>query len=224
MRHTGAMAQADNKKVTRVFDRIAPRYDRSMQRAERFFLGRGREWATARASADVLELAVGTGLNLPKYEGSTRVVGVDLSAQMISIARTRIADCGLGDRVRVEVGDVQALQFPDASFDTVVSTYTFCTIPDPSAAAREALRALRPGGRFLLVEHGPSTNRAIYGMQRVLDPLFVRLEADHITRDPVPYVEGAGFEVDEVHRDKLGIVFRVAATKPARSEQRDLAS
>jgi len=185
-----------------------------MLRCERFFLGRGREWATALARGDVLELAVGTGLNLPAYSTSTRVLGVDLSEQMVSMARERIVEHGLGDRARVAVGDVQALDLSNESFDTVVSTYTFCTIPEPQAAAREAFRALRPGGRFLLVEHGRSVNRVVYTAQRALDPLFVRFQADHITRDPVPYVEETGFHVDEVHRNTMGIVFRVAATKP----------
>jgi len=207
------MARADNAHVRRYFDKLAPKYDRSMQRCERFFLGHGREWATARASGEVLELAVGTGLNLPQYPSSSKVVGIDLSEQMLAVARTRISGCGIGDRVRVEPGDVQVLGFSEDSFDTVVSTYTFCTIPDPAAAAREAFRALRPGGRFLLVEHGPSTSRVAYAAQRALDPLFVRFQADHITRDPVPYVAGAGFGVDEVHRSKAGIVFHVAATK-----------
>ena len=209
------MARADNAKVRRVFDKVAPKYDRSMLRCERFFLGRGREWATARAHGEVLELAVGTGLNLPAYPPSARVLGIDLSEQMIAVARERIAEHGLGDRARVEVGDVQAVDAPNHSFDTVVSTYSFCTIPDPTAAAREAFRTLRPGGHVLLVEHGPSANRGVYTAQRALDPLFVRFQADHLTRDPVPYVEEAGFQVDEVHRNKMGIVFRVAATKPA---------
>jgi ubiquinone/menaquinone biosynthesis C-methylase UbiE len=212
---THKMARADNAKVRRVFDKVAPKYDRSMQRCERLFLGRGRAWATARASGDVLELAVGTGLNLPEYLPSTQVLGIDLSEQMVAVARTRIAECGLGDRTSVEPGDVQALDLPSESFDTAVSTYTFCTIPDPAAAAREAFRTLRAGGRFLLVEHGPSTNRFACAVQRALDPLFVRLQADHLTRDPVPYVEAAGFRVDQVHRDRLGVVFRVLATKPS---------
>jgi len=208
------VARADNAQVRRYFDKLAPKYDASMQRCERYFFGHARGWATSRASGDVLELAVGTGLNLPEYPASARVMGIDLSEEMLAVARTRIAESGIADRARVDTGDVQTLGFPGDSFDTIVSTYTFCTIPDPAAAAREAFRVLRPGGRFLLVEHGPSTSRIAHSVQRVLDPLSVRFQADHLTRDPVPYVMGAGFGVDEVHRSKLGIVFRVAATKP----------
>ena len=214
MSETRQMATSDNAQVRRYFDKTATKYDRSMTRCERFFLGPAREWATARASGEVLELAVGTGLSLPKYPPSVRVLGVDLSSEMLDVARNRIAGLGLAGRARVQLSDVQALDLPSDSFDTVVSTYTFCTIPDPAAAATEAFRVLRAGGRFLLVEHGASTNAAVYSAQRVLDPLIVRLQADHITRDPVPYLDLAGFRVDEVHRSRLGIVFRVAASKP----------
>lgn len=207
--------QDDNAHVARVFDKFAPKYDRSMARWERFFLGPGREWATRLAQGDVLELAVGTGLNLPAYAGATSVLGVDLSEGMLAIAQSRIAGQGLGDRVRVEAGDVQALDVGDESRDTVVSTYTFCTIPDPMAAAREAFRVLRPGGRFLLVEHGPSSLGLVSGLQRAMEPLALRFAADHLTRDPVPCVAAAGFRVDDVQRSRAGIVFRVAATKAA---------
>jgi ubiquinone/menaquinone biosynthesis C-methylase UbiE len=206
-----------NAHVRRVFDTFAPKYDRSMQRWERYVLGHSRRWATAQARGDVLELAVGTGLNLPDYAAATTVLGVDLSENMLAIAQRRITDTGLGDRVSVQLGDVQALDLPDETRDTVVSTYTFCTVPDPSAAAREAFRMLRPGGRFLLVEHGPSTNVVVCLGQRAVEPLTVRFGADHLTRDPVPFVREAGFRVDDVQRSRAGIVFRVAASKAASS-------
>jgi ubiquinone/menaquinone biosynthesis C-methylase UbiE len=137
-------------------DAHAADYDEQMAVAERRLLGDQRGWATLRAHGRVLELAVGTGLNLPRYPDAVEhVLGIDLSEQMLERARARIADQRLA-RVEVRQGDVEHLDLPDASVDCVVSTYSLCTVPDPAAALREARRVLVPGGRLVLVEHGPA--------------------------------------------------------------------
>ena len=102
---------------------MAPRYDRSMLRCERFFLPHGRQGATSQATGPVLEIAIGTGLSLPAYPPDTKVVGIYISEGMVKQAHDRIAEKGMADRAPAEVGDVQALDLRDDSFDTVVSTY-----------------------------------------------------------------------------------------------------
>ncbi|MBB2748410.1 UNVERIFIED_ORG: ubiquinone/menaquinone biosynthesis C-methylase UbiE [Microbispora rosea subsp. rosea] len=149
--------------VRRVFDRLADRYDDQMLAWERRLFPGSREWAVGQARGHVVELAVGTGLNLPLYGAGTTVVGIELSERMLELARRRVAEAGLGERVELRQGDVQRLDLPDGVADTVLSTFTMCTIPDPLAAAREAYRMLRPGGRFVLAEHGPSSNPVIRG-------------------------------------------------------------
>lgn len=198
--------------VERVFDATARRYDRSIRCFERLAARGAREWTVASAYGRTLELAVGTGLNLPLYDSRvTQVTGVDVSGRMLDLARERVAREGL-QHVELRYGDVQALDLPDEAFDTVVSTFTFCTIPDPAAASREAYRLLRPGGRFTLTEHGPSTSRLGRLAMRAMDPLCIRFTADHLLRDPVPYLTDAGFSVTETHRGgRGGIVFRVIA-------------
>jgi len=117
--------------------------------------------------------------------------------------------------VDLRLGDVQALDVPDECVDTLVSTYAFCTIPDPDRVASEAFRVLVPGGRFVLAEHGPSTNTVVRALMKAVEPLSVRFGADHLTREPVGYLENAGFLIDEVQRSgRGGIVFRVVARKP----------
>jgi ubiquinone/menaquinone biosynthesis C-methylase UbiE len=113
------------------------------------------------------------------------------------------------------VGDAQALDFPGGSFDTVVCTLSLCTIPDDRAAVAEVRRVLRPGGRFLLLEHVRSPVLPIRLGQRLLEPLAVRFEADHLLREPLDHLYAEGFEVEQLERSKLGIVERVAARKPS---------
>lgn len=203
-----------NADVRRVFDRLADRYDRQMELAERLLFAGSRQWATSLACGRVVEIAVGTGLNLPLYPADTHVTGIELSAEMLRRARRRVAEAGLGDRVELRQGDAQALDLTDGCADTVVSTFTICTIPDPAAAIGEAFRVLRPGGRFVLAEHGPSWVPLIRAGMRLIEPLTVRLCADHLTRDPRPLLEQAGFAIETATRAKAGISFRVLATRP----------
>jgi ubiquinone/menaquinone biosynthesis C-methylase UbiE len=208
------VARPDNARIAQVFDTMAPQYDRQIGFAERRLLGNPRGWAAGHASGRVLEIAVGTGLNLPLYGPAvSAVTGIDLSEGMLALARQRITDHHLA-HCEVRRGDVQALDLPDESVDTVVSTLTYCTIPDPALASAEALRVLVPGGRFVLAEHGPSTNRVLSWFMRAVEPLTLKFEADHLVRDPVPYLEAAGFVVDSVDRTGLGgTCFRVLAHK-----------
>ncbi len=208
------MHQPSNAVIETLYDKSAGGYDRQMGFVERLLFRGLRAWAVSQARSEVVEIAVGTGLNLPLYGAAVRrVVGIDLSEQMLAVARTRVADHGLHD-VELRRGDVQALDLPDASADTVLSTFTFCTIPDPLAAAREAYRVLRPGGRFVLAEHGPTTSALGRAVMRMIEPPMIRLVADHLTRDPVPYLTDAGFTVAQVHRSGPGgSAFRVLAHK-----------
>ncbi|WP_330232223.1 class I SAM-dependent methyltransferase [Nocardia sp. NBC_00508] len=200
-------------RVERVFDRLAAGYDRQIGWSERVLLGDARRWAVDQARGAVVEIGVGSGLNLPLYGPAVeRVVGVDLSERMLELARARIP---AAPPVELVHGDVQQLDLPEGSADSVVSTYTFCTIPDPLAAARAAWRVLRPGGVFAAVEHGPARSRAVAAVMRWVEPVAVRMAADYLTREPLGYLTAAGFTIEHFARTgRGGVVFRVLARKP----------
>lgn len=200
-----------NEGLREVWDRYAPRYDRDIGFFERIQFSGGREWVCPQATGDVLEVAIGTGLNLPHYPADVRLTGLDLSPAMLGIARTRAAE--LGREVELHEGDAQAMPFPDESFDTVVCTLGLCGVPDERAAIAEMHRVLRPGGKLLLLDHVGSHHRIVHFGQSLLEKLSVRMCGDYQTRRPLPLVEQAGFVVQRQERLKLGMVERVAAVK-----------
>ena len=200
-------------KLRRYWDKHAHRYDRQMQFWERKVLGDTRAWVCQQATGKVLEVAIGTGLNLPFYPEGVRLTGVDFSPAMLAQARERARQ--LGRTVELVEGDAQALDFPDSSFDTVVCTFSLCSVPDDRQAIAEMRRVLRPGGRLLLGDHVASSAPWARAVQRLLDLVTVPLGEEHFLRRPAESLPAAGFEVERQERFKLGIVERLAARKPA---------
>jgi ubiquinone/menaquinone biosynthesis C-methylase UbiE len=207
--------RAETERVRNLMDKQAPRYDRQMNFFDRVLFGGGREWACSHAEGEVLEIAIGSGRNLEFYPRGTGLTAIEFSPEMLELARRRAEE--LGSEVDLRLGDAQELEFEDGSFDTIVCTLALCTIPDPHRAVGEAHRVLRPGGRFVALEHVRSPRFPVRAVQRALDPLSVRFEGDHIVREPLDYIRSAGFEVEELERSKWGIVERVVGRKPERS-------
>ena len=204
---------SDLQRVQRLYDRDAERYDQGIAWFERVLVKDGRQWVCTQARGDVLEIALGTGRNLPFYTADVSLTGVELSAAMLAIARRRAEE--VGRPVDLRLGDAQALEFATASFDTVVCTLALCTIPDPAQAVAEAARVLRPGGRLLLLEHVRSPALPVRAVEWLLEPLAERFAADHLLREPLTYVVAAGLQVERLERSRWGIVERLVARKPS---------
>jgi len=205
-------ATDETARVRRVYERYADRYDAEVGHMERWLLEDGRQWACGLASGDVLEIAIGTGRNLPFYPASARLTGIDVSPAMLARARERAA--ALGHDVTLRVADAQALDLPDNTFDTVVMALALCTIPDDRKAIAEARRVLRPGGRLILLDHVRSPLLPVRMAQRLLDPLLVRWKGDHVMREPLEPLHEEGFIIKQCERRKWGLIERVVAVKP----------
>jgi ubiquinone/menaquinone biosynthesis C-methylase UbiE len=203
------VSEHETERIGRRYDEWAGGYDRTMRWFDRLLIPGGREWLCEGARGRVLEVGVGTGRNLPYYGPDVDLAGVDASAGMLALAEA--ATRRLGREADLRVGDAQALPFAEASFDTVVICLALCTIPDPALALREARRVLRPGGELRLLEHVRSPNRPVRIAQRLLDPLSVRFQADHLLREPLDHLPAAGFALEHLERSRLGFVERLSA-------------
>lgn len=201
----------ETQRVRAIYERTASTYDRAIGLVERLLLAGGRQRLCGEATGDVLEIAVGTGRNIPYYSTDIRLTGIDISPAMLAFARERAAM--LGRTVDLQIADAQALPFPDDAFDTVVSTLTLCTIPDERRAIIEAQRVLRPGGHLLLLEHVRSPILPVRLGQQLIEPLSIRLQADHLLREPHDAVATAGLVIDRCERSKWGIIERLTAHK-----------
>jgi len=200
------------QRLRRYWDKHARSYDKQMAFWERRLFGDGRRWVCAQAAGEVLEVAIGTGRNLPYYPAGTRLTGIEFSPAMLELARRQADQLGL--EVDLRLGDAQALRFPDASFDTVVCTLSLCAIPDQRQAVAEMARVLRPGGRLLLLDHVAAAPRWVRAIQWLLERVTIPLGEEHLRRRPLHQVQAEGFQIQQHERTKLGIVERLAARKP----------
>jgi SAM-dependent methyltransferase len=195
----------------RAWDKQAPAYDRQIGWVERHLFGPNqRGWACGQAEGRVLEVAIGTGLNLPSYPPGVDLTGIELSPQMLQIARRRADEVGVAADLRE--GDAHDLPFPDDAFDSVVCTYSLCNIPDPRRAIAEMDRVLRPGGRLILVDHVRSESRPMFWLQKAIEVITIRLDGDRMTRRPSDDVRAQGLEISHQERfGRGGMVERVVA-------------
>jgi SAM-dependent methyltransferase len=197
--------QSETERIRHIYDRRAARPASEAGNAD-------VRWLGAQAYGDTLEVGIGRGRTLPFYPPTIRLTGIELSPVAVGAALRRARDLGI--KADLRVGDASSLPFPGEHFDTVIFSYSLCTIPDDRAAIAEAVRVLRPGGRLALVEHVRSHRRVIRGIERLAEPLTMRWMADHLLRDPLNHVLAEGLDVTYLERRMLGLVERLLATKP----------
>lgn len=177
-------------------ERILPHLIRTTMRDERFAPYRRRN--VALAVGRVLEVGIGSGENLPHYGATVaEVIGVEPSARLAAMAKESAARTSVP--VTVTTASAERLPLDAASIDTVVMTWTLCSIPDPTLALAEMRRVLRPGGRLLFVEHGLAPDRGVRFLQRRLTPVWKRLAGGcHLDRDMRALIADAGFQFERI--------------------------
>jgi ubiquinone/menaquinone biosynthesis C-methylase UbiE len=207
------MAGEQNRDRWRCYwDKASASYDKQMRFYDRVLFADSRAWVCAQATGSALEVAVGTGLNLPFYPAGVELTGIDFSPAMLGVAQARARQ--LGRAVDLREADAQALPFPDACFDTVVCTFAPCAVPDERRTVREMTRVLRPGGLMVLADHIAGATWPVRAIQRIMDAVTVPLQGEHNLRRPLHQVQSEGLNIERRERFKLGLVERLAARKP----------
>jgi phosphatidylethanolamine/phosphatidyl-N-methylethanolamine N-methyltransferase len=163
--------------VAKSYDRLAPVYD--LVFGPVFRRGRAESIKVAEAAAGkggrILEIGVGTGISLPFYSRDTKLVGADISEDMLEVARKRVEKLGLTNVESIEVGDAENLQFDDASFDVVVAQYVISACPHPHKALDEIARVTKPGGEIVITTRQGAERGLRKGIEKTLMPVTTKL-------------------------------------------------
>lgn len=202
-----------NEEIRQRYDEIAPNYDRLML-LERYLFGvvRLRRRLLDGVSGHVLDVACGSGANFPFFHAADHITAVDLSPGMLDVARRKAESLGLSPDLRVM--DAQQLDFPDGSFDVVVSTLSTCTFPDPVAVLREIGRVVKPDGRILLLEHGRSSWRLFSWLQDRTAHRHFEGSGCRWNQEPLDLVQTAGLTVIDHKRSFFGVFHTIKAQPP----------
>jgi ubiquinone/menaquinone biosynthesis C-methylase UbiE len=195
--------------VQGLYDELGQKYDTWTRLPDRLFLDGWRRELLSGASGDVLEVAVGTGKNLRFYPEGCRVTGVDFSRSMLDEASRRARALEIVFEPRE--GDVTALPFAEACFNTVVCTLGACTFGEPLAAFREMRRVCRPGGSVLLLEHVSPRDPPLAWLAKAITPFALKAVGCNPNRDTLALVREAGLHVVSVRGRVRDVVLSVVA-------------
>lgn len=202
----------ETERTRKRYQRIAPVYNIMEIVPERHYATWRSQLWTLVEGTKILEVGVGTGKNLPYYPDGVDVTAIDLTPGMLEQAKQ--AAQRLNVPVDLQLGNVQALDFPDNFFDSVVATFVFCSVSDPVSGMDEIARVLKPNGRLFLLEHVRSTNIVLGSLMDILDPIIVRMMGPHINRRTVENILHSQLQLEEVEDMGLGGIFkRIVARK-----------
>ena len=194
------------------YSRISNLYDIMEYPIEKFLIQKHREKVISCAHGKILEVGVGTGKNLPYYSRTSELTAIDFSSGMLEIAQRKQKRLNLNHFNLLEM-DVQKLSFQDNTFDTIVSTCVFCTVPEPVVGLKELNRVLKPGGKALFLEHMKS-NWFIININLYLLNVFTKIIlGTSMIRETQRSIEKSGFKIIAVENLMLDILRFIIATK-----------
>jgi ubiquinone/menaquinone biosynthesis C-methylase UbiE len=171
-----------------------------------------RAWVVREARGRVLEIGIGTGLNLKHYRAAESIAAIDPDGA--SLQRAHAKRNGQARAIALSQSRAEELPFADESFDAVVGTLTFCSIGDPARALAQARRVLKPGGMFRLIEHVRVENRVIAGLQDWATPWWKEIAGNcHLNRDTRAEIARAGFQIRAVRKHLGGLFIGIDAVK-----------
>ncbi len=174
-KRSGPRAPMDADAVREAYARYAGSYDTWFGLISRFARKAAVAAVNRSEGESVLEVGVGTGLALPMYAPDKLVTGIDLSAEMLTKARCRVAGLGLRNIAGLLEMDAQATDFADGQFDTAVAMFVASVVPDPRALVAELKRIVRPGGTILFVNHFAAERGPVWWVERAMAPASAKL-------------------------------------------------
>lgn len=193
-------------------------YDFFMEPLDALKVKSWRKWVVSVEGEKVLEVGVGTGLNLPRYEAGKSLFVLDPRREFITRARKRARFWTLKRSPEFLLGAGEGLPFQEGVFDAAVSSWVLCTVLDPVRTLQEIGRVLKPGGMLRLLEHVRLKSGSAARFQDLMTPAWSRLAGGcHPNRDPVRLVQDAGFQKVRVEEKLGGLVVGIEAFKPGPS-------
>ncbi len=194
------------------YNRFSKVYDLLERPVEKYLFSNLRKKAIARTEGKVLEVGIGTGKNMPYYPKNIEIIGIDFSKGMLQKAEKKKNILSLDSIALLEM-DIEKLAFNDNFFDTVVSTFVFCTVPNPIRGLQEVYRVLKPGGKAVFLEHMKSSRTTLNIPLYVMNVFSKALVGTSIIRETQRNIEKSGFMIGEVENVCLDIVRLIIGEK-----------
>lgn len=194
------------------YSRVSHFYDFFEYPIERFLFKKLRTEVISFAKKKTLEVGVGTGKNLPYYKSEIDLTAIDFSPGMLGIAQHKYRNTML-KKLTFRKMDVQNLSFDDNTFDTIISTFVFCTVPDPISGLKELHRVLKPSGKAIFLEHMKSNSKFINIHLFFMDIFTQRILGTSMLRKTQKNIESAGFTIESVDNKAFDVVRIIIASK-----------